>query len=168
MALTPALLRQDNDGIACGQGHIARGKKCRKGTETKAEPKAKAPKQKRGGTSVSRDKAEKALKGLQKEDATAKKATERRSKQGKGDAREEQVRQLRAKAFLTMDRLRQRAKKMVAGPRKEQVLARVDRLQAAMKRLDKEQQRLRDAAPKRQSEGFGRIPAAYESGRGLA
>lgn len=161
-----------SDGSIYG---IAGGKKCRKGTETKVEPKAPTAKQKkrdairkRGETAVKKDRAEQILKGLQKEGATAKQATERRAEKGKGNDREEQVRQLRAKAFVTMDRLRQKAKRMLAGPRKEQVEARIARLQKAMAQLDKEQQRLRDAKPKQKGEGFGRIPSAYEAGRGLA
>lgn len=154
---------------------IADGKKCRKGTETKVEPKVPTAKekqrsaiQKRGAKAVTKSKAEKVLGELQKEGATAKKATERRAEKGKVSDREEQVRQLRAKAFVTMDRLRQRAKRLTAGPRKEQVEARIERLQKAVQRLDKEQGRLRDAKPKQKSEGFGRIPAIYETGRGLA
>lgn len=157
------------------------GGKCRKGTEVSADAVArlkqerKSPKQKkreairkRGETAVKKDKAERILRDLQKEGARDKKATERRAEKGKGGDREEQVRQLRAKAYLTMDRLRQKAKKMVAGPRKEQVEARIARLQAVVGRLDKTQKALRDAKPKQKSEGFGRIPAVYETGRGLA
>ena len=156
------------------------GGKCRKGTEVSADAVArlkqerKSPKQKkresirkRGETAVKKDKAEGILRGLQQEGARDKKATERRAEKGKGHDREEQVRQLRAKAFLTMDRLRQKAKKMVAGPRKEQVEARIARLQAVMGRLDKTQKALRDTTPKQKGEGFGRIPAIYETGRGL-
>jgi coproporphyrinogen III oxidase-like Fe-S oxidoreductase len=156
------------------------GGKCRKGTEVSADAVArlkqerKFPKQKqreairkRGETAVKRDKAEGILKGLQQEGPRDRKATERRAEKGKGGDREEQVRQLRAKAFLTMDRLRQKAKKMVAGPRKEQVEARIARLLAVMGRLDKTQKALRDTKPKQKSEGFGRIPAIYETGRGL-
>jgi len=92
--------------------------------------------QKRGEKAVTKARAEKVLGDLQKAGATEKKATERRSKTGKGDDREEQVRQVRAKAFLTMDRLRQKAKKMVPGQKKQQVEARIDRLQAILGRLD--------------------------------
>jgi hypothetical protein len=166
-----------SDGTLYGIG----GGKCRKGTEVSASAVArlkqerKTPKQKqreaiqkRGVKAVTKAKAEKVLGDLQKAGATEKKATERRAEKGKGGDREEQVRQVRAKAFLTMDRLRQKAKKMVPGQKKQQVEARIARLQAVLGRLDKTQKELREAKPKQQGEGFGRIPAAYESGRGLA
>lgn len=166
-----------SDGTLYGIG----GGKCRKGTEISADAVArlkqerKSPKQKqreaiqkRGTKAVTRAKAEKVLGDLQKAGATEKKATERRAKTGKGSDREEQVRQVRAKAFLTMDRLRQKAKKMVPGQKKQQVEARIARLQAVLGRLDKTQKALRDAKPKQKGEGFGRIPEVYETGRGLA
>lgn len=157
------------------------GGKCRKGTEISADAVArlkqerKSPKQKqreairkRGETAVKKDKAERILRDLQKEGARDKKATERRAEKGKGGDREEQVRRLRAKAYLTMDRLRQKAKRMREGPQKEKVQARIGRLQTVLKRLDKAQSQLRESAPKRPSERFGKIPAHYETGRGLA
>lgn len=157
------------------------GGKCRKGSEVSAsavnrlKQERKTPRQKqreaiqkRGTKAVTKTKAERVLADLAKEGAAGKKATERRAGKGKGSDREEQVRQVRAKAFVTMDRLRQKAKRMVAGPKKQQVEARIARLQAVMERLDKTQKALREAKPKNQGEGFGRIPAAYESGRGLS
>jgi len=151
---------------------IAEGKKCRKGSETKAQPKVRSAKdkkregiRKRGERSVTKARAEKVLDDLAKQGATAKKATERREKQGKGD-REEQVRHLAGKAFIEMDRLRQRVKKMKDGPNKQRVLARIDRLSDLRGRLLKEQQRVREQAPKAKGEGFGRLPSWATEGRG--
>jgi hypothetical protein len=97
------------DGTLYGIG----GGKCRKGSEVSAgavarlKQERKTPKQKqreaiqkRGTKAVTKAKAEKVLGDLQKEGATEKKATERRVKTGKGNDREEQVRQVRAKAFV--------------------------------------------------------------------
>lgn len=150
---------------------ISRGK-CRQGSEVDKET-AKALRktagiQKRGQASVTKAKAEKVLKGLQKEGARDRKATERREKAGKGDTREEQVRRLSAKAYQAKEKLRERAKKMKEGPQKQKVLAKIDRLTNIRNRLLKEQQRLREQAPKRQGEGFGRIPQWAQEGRSLA
>ena len=164
-----------SDGTLYGIG----GGKCRKGTEVSASAVArlkqerKTPKQKqreaiqkRGVKAVTKAKAEKVLGDLQKAGATEKKATERRAEKGKGGDREEQVRQVRAKAFVTMDRLRQKAKKMVAGPKKQQVEARIARLQAVMERLDRTQKALRDAKPK-MKDGFGNLPDWATTGKQL-
>jgi len=152
---------------------------CRKGTEISADAVArlkqerKSPKQKqrdairkRGETAVKKVRAEEILKGLQKEGARDKKATERRAEKGRGGDREEQVRQLQAKAFLTMDRLRQKAKKMVPGQKKQQVEARIARLQAVLGRLGKTQKTLRDAKPKME-DGFGKLPDWATTGKQL-
>jgi len=160
---------------------ISRGK-CRKGSEVdrlsleqlKAAKKKASNKdrkaasiQKRGERAVTKAKAEKVLRDLQKQGATAKKATERREKAGGGN-REEQVRRLSGKVFLAMDKLRQRAKKMKPGPQRERVLAKVERLSSLRNRLLKEQQRLREQGPKPKSEGFGKPPDWATTGRGLA
>ena len=163
------------DGTLYGIG----GGKCRKGKEISADAVArlkderKTPKQKqregirkRGETAVKKDRAEQILKGLQKEGARDKKATERRAEKGKGNDREEQVRRVRAKAFLTIDRLRQKAKKLVAGPQKAKIEARIARLQAVMERLDKTQKSLRDAKPKLK-DGFGNLPSWASTGKQL-
>jgi hypothetical protein len=153
---------------------IADGKKCRKGVETKAQPKVPSAKEtkregirKRGEKAVTKAKAEKVLSDLAKQGANAKKATERREKEGKGN-REEQVRRLAGKVFVEMDRLRQRAKKMTDGPHKRRVLERIERLKELRGRLDKEQQRLREQAPKAKGEGFGKLPDWATTGRSLA
>jgi hypothetical protein len=153
---------------------IANGKKCRKGSETKAQPKQRSAKEakregirKRGERAVTKAKAEKVLGDLAKQGATAKKATDRREKEGKGN-REEQVRRLAGKVFVEMDRLRQRAKRMTDGPHKRRVLERIERLKDLRGRLDKEQQRLRQQAPKAKSEGFGKLPDWATTGRSLA
>jgi len=164
-----------SDGTLYGIG----GGKCRKGTEVSASAVArlkqerKTPKQKqreaiqkRGVKAVTKAKAEKVLADLAKEGAADKKATERRAKTGKGSDREEQVRQLRAKAYLTMDRLRQRAKRMLAGPQKEKVEARIARLQSVLGRLDKTHKALRDAKPKLK-DGFGNLPDWAATGKQL-
>jgi len=163
------------DGTLYGIG----GGKCRKGTEISADAVArlkqerKTPKQKkrdaiskRGETAVKKVRAEEILKGLQKEGARDKKATERRAEKGRGGDREEQVRQLQAKAFLTMDRLRQKAKKMLPGQKKQQVEARIARLQAVLGRLGKTQKTLRDAKPKME-DGFGKLPDWATTGKQL-
>lgn len=159
------------DGSVYG---IANGKRCRKGTETKAAPKERTAGEKkregirkRGEKAVTKAKAEKVLGDLAKQGVTAKKATDRREKEGKGN-REEQVRRLAGKVFVEMDRLRQRAKKMKDGPQKERVLAKVERLKDLRGRLSKEQQRLREQAPKAKSEGWGRLPSWATEGRSLA
>lgn len=167
-----------SDGSLYG---ISRGK-CRKGSEVdrpsleqlRAARKKSAAKerkatgiQKRGERAVTKAKAEQVLGHLQKQGATAKKATERREKAGGGN-REEQVRRLSSKVFVAMDKLRQRAKKMKEGPQKERVLAKIERLKAIRQKLDKEQQRLREQAPKPKSEGFGKLPDWATTGRGLA
>jgi hypothetical protein len=153
---------------------IANGKKCRKGSETKTQPKQRSAKEakregirKRGEKAVTKAKAEKALSDLAKQGATAKKATDRREKEGKGN-REEQVRRLAGKVFVEMDRLRQRAKKMKDGPQKERVVAKVERLKDLRGRLSKEQQRLREGGSKARSEGFGKLPDWATTGRSLA
>ncbi len=151
------------DGSTYG---IADGKKCRKGTETKVEPKAQAAKKKRGGSAVDRDKAKGILKGLGAQGDTGKKATERREKAGGGN-REEQVRRLGGKVFLAVDRLRQRAKRMKDGPQKRKVMERIERLTALRQRLVKEQQRLRDQGAKPKSEGWGKLPGWATEGKGL-
>jgi hypothetical protein len=167
-----------SDGSLYG---ISRGK-CRKGSEVdrpsleqlkaaknKATTKDRkaASIQKRGERAVTRARAEQVLGQLQKQGATAKKATERREKAGGGN-REEQVRRLSGKVFLAMDKLRQRAKKMKPGPQRERVLAKVERLQAIRQKLDKEQRRLREQGPKPKSEGFGKLPDWATTGWGLA
>jgi hypothetical protein len=153
---------------------IADGKKCRKGSETKTQPKVRTANEKkqegirkRGERSVTKARAEKVLSELAKQGATAKKATVRREKEGKGN-REEQVRRLAGKVFVEMDRLRQRAKKMKDGPHKDKVLGKINRLKDLRGRLLKEQQRLRDQAPKAQGEGFGPLPQWATEGRSLA
>jgi len=159
-----------SDGTLYGIG----GGKCRKGTEVSASALArlkeerKTPKQKqreaiqkRGTKAVTKAKAEKVLDDLQKAGAT-----ERRAGAGKGEDREEQVRQLRAKAYLTMDRLRQKAKKMLAGPQKEKVEARIARLQSVLGRLDKTHKALRDAKPKLK-DGMGTLPDWATTGKQL-
>jgi hypothetical protein len=153
---------------------IADGKKCRKGVETKAQPKVPSAKEtkregirKRGEKAVTKAKAEKVLEDLAKQGAGAKNATERREK-AEGGNREEQVRRLSAKAFLAKAKLRERAKKMKDGPQKDEVLAKIDRLTNLRGRLLKEQARLRDQAPKVKGEGWGRIPQWAQEGRSLA
>ena len=149
---------------------ISRGK-CRQGNsidrETANALSKSAGIQKRGQKAITQARAEKVLKDLQKEGGRDRKATERREKAGGGN-REEQVRQLAGKAWQAKEKLQARAKKMKEGPQKEKVLAKVERLTNLRNRLLKEQKRLRDQASKGKSEGFGRIPAIYETGRGLA
>jgi hypothetical protein len=160
-----------SDGTTYG---IANGKKCRKGTETKVEPKQKPGQdkkreaiQKRGQKAVTKAKAEKVLSDLAKQGRTNKKAAERREKAGGGN-REEQVRRLGGKVYLAMDKLRQQVKRLKEGPRKQRLLARIERLQALRQRLDKEQRRLREQAPKAKSEGWGKLPDWATEGRSLA
>ena len=164
------------DGTLYG---IAYGKKCRKGKEISQEEVArlkeerKSPKQKakdairkRGEAAVKADRAEAILKELQREGADAKKAKGNRAERGKGTDREEEIRQVRAKVYLAMDKLRQKAKRMVAGPQKEKVQARIARLQTLLGRLDKAQQRERDAKPK-MGDGMGTLPAWANTGKQL-
>ena len=164
------------DGTLYG---IADGKKCRKGKEISADAVAKlkeerkSPKQKqrdairkRGETAVKKDRAEAILKELQKEGAAAKKPTGNRAKKRKGEDREEEIRKVRAKVYLEMDRLRQKAKRMVAGPQKEKVQARIARLQTLLGRLDKAQQRERDAKPP-MGDGMGTLPDWAATGKQL-
>ena len=157
---------------------ISRGK-CRKGTEiskdavAKLKEERKSPKQKqrdtvrkKGEAAVRADRAEAILKDLQKEGAAAKKPTGNRAKRERGGDREEEIRQVRAKVYLTMDRLRQRAKRMVKGPQKEKVEARIARLQTLMGRLDTAQQKARDAKPK-MKDGMGTLPGWAATGKQL-
>jgi hypothetical protein len=159
-----------SDGSTYG---IADGKKCRKGSKTKAQPKVPSAKdkkregiRKRGERAVTRAKAEKVLEDLAKEGKVSKSATERRKKEGGGN-REEQVRRLAGKVFVEMDKLRQRAKKMKDGQQKEKVLAKVERLKELGGRLSKEQKRLREQAPKAKGENFGKLPSWADTGKQL-
>lgn len=164
-----------SDGTLYGIG----GGKCRKGKEISADAIArlkeerKSPKQKkrdvirkRGETAVKKDRAEQILKDIQKEGTRDKKASERRAKTGKGEDREEQVRQVRAKAFLAMEKLKAKTKKMVPGPQKQKVEARIARLKEILGRLDKAQQKARDAKPK-MSDGMGTLPDWAGTGKQL-
>jgi hypothetical protein len=158
------------DGTRYG---IADGKKCRKGSETKAQPKVPSTKdkkregiRKRGERAVTKAQAERVLEDLAKEGKVAKSATERRKKEGKGN-REEQVRRLAGKVFVEMDKLRQRAKKMKEGPHKQRVLERIEGLKDLGGRLSKEHQRLREQAPKEKGEGFGKLPDWADAGKQL-
>ncbi len=164
------------DGTLYG---IADGKKCRKGKEISADAVAKlkeerkSPKQKqrdavrkRGEAAVRADRAEQILRDLQREGAAAKKAKGNREKKRKGEDREEEIRQVRAKVYLTMDKLRQKAKRMVAGPQKEKVEGRIARLQTLLGRLDKAQQKERDAKPK-MGDRMGVLPDWANTGKQL-
>jgi hypothetical protein len=195
LELYEALIRQDNDSCnysewddwsftACIRTDgtlygIANGKKCRKGKEISQEEVAKlreerkSPKQKqrdavrkRGEAAVRADRAEQILRDLQREGATAKKPTGNRAKKRKGEDREEQIRKVRAKVYLEIDRLRQKAKRMVKGPQKEKVEARIDRLQTLLGRLDKAQQKVRDSKPK-MGDNMGTLPAWANTGKQL-
>ena len=149
-------------GKAISASAVARLKEERKSPEQKRREDI----QKRGVKAVTRAKAEKVLEDLQKEGARDKKASERRAKTGRGEDREEQVRQVRAKAFLAMEKLKAKTKKMVPGPQKQKVEARIARLKEILGRLDKAQQKARDAKPK-MGDGMGTLPSWAGTGKQL-
>lgn len=169
---------------------IADGKQCRKGTKMsksaekrqrkEAEARKNTPEvkkkeaiRKRGETSVKKATAEKVLSDLKAEGkrdkATKSKAEERRREKDPYTNRDRagQITSLIGRGARTIDRLRERQKRAIKGGAMAQKLeARINRLQGAISKLQKERQRLtKKNAPK--GEGFGRIPAAYETGRSL-
>lgn len=168
-------IRPDGTLYGIGRGECRKGKEISADAVAKLKEERKSPKQKqwdairkRGEAAVRKDRAEQILKDLQKEGAASKKgqATERRAKKGKEGDREEGIRQVRAKVYLTVDKLRQKVKRMVAGPQKEKVAARIARLQTLLGRLDKAQQKERDAKPKL-TDGMGNLPDWAATGKQL-
>jgi hypothetical protein len=170
------------DGTLYGIG----GGKCRKGREISADAVArlkeerKTPKQKqreaiqkRGVKAVTKAKAEKVLAGVQNEGKKEKernqKAFERRAKgDGFARSRTEQIQVLVGKATESLDRLLERRRRVKKeGEYSKGLDARIARLRGTVGKLQAAKQRLQEQnMPK--GEGFGRIPAAYETGRGLA
>jgi hypothetical protein len=162
------------------------GGKCRKGTEVSADAVArlkqerKTPEQKRretqrkkGERHLTRERAKEVLAGVQNEGKKEKernqKAFERRAKgDGFARSRTEQIQVLVGKATESLDRLLERRRRVKKeGEYSKGLDARIARLRGTVGKLQAAKQRLQEQnMPK--GEGFGRIPAAYETGRGLA
>lgn len=162
------------------------GGKCRKGTEVSADAVArlkqerKTPEQKRretqrkkGERHLTRERAKEVLADVQKEGKKEKernqKAFERRAKgDGFARSRTEQIQVLVGKATETLNRLLERRKRVKKeGDYSKGLDARITRLRGTVGKLQAAKQRLQEQNMP-QGEGFGRIPAAYETGRGLA
>ena len=129
--------------------------------------------QKRGVKAVTKAKAEKVLAGVQNEGKKEKernqKAFERRAKgDGFARSRTEQIQVLVGKATESLDRLLERRRRVKKeGEYSKGLDDRIARLRGTVGKLQAAKQRLqKQNLPK--GEGFGRIPAAYETGRGLA
>jgi hypothetical protein len=157
-------IRTDGTLYGIGRGKCRKGKEINADAVAKLKEERKSPTQKRkdairkrGEAAVRKDRAEAILKDLQKEGAATKKGQGDRAKTGKGTDREGEIRKVRAKVYLTIDRLRQKAKRMVAGPQKEKVEVRIARLQTLLGRLDKAQQKERSSKPK-MGDGMGTLP----------
>jgi hypothetical protein len=162
------------------------GGKCRKGTEVSADTvrkrkdQATTPEQKRretqrkkGERHLTRERAKEVLAGVQNEGKKEKernqKAFERRAKSdGFARSRTEQIQVLVGKATESLDRLLERRRRVKKeGEYSKGLDARIARLRGTVGKLQAAKQRLQEQnMPK--GEGFGRIPAAYETGRGLA
>lgn len=150
---------------------------CRKGSEVEPAPKKTESKQrkairKRGETSLKRATAEKVLEDLKaegkKERATKAKAEERRRKKDPYTNRDRagQITALLGKGARTLDRLRARRKKAIAGGAMAQRLdARIQRLNTMMQRLQETRKKLVDGV-KQEGEKFGNVPKWATEGRG--
>jgi len=173
---------------ADGSLYGIRGGKCRQGNEIdrasvealrasrKPGPKARkaAAIQKRGERSLKQATAEKVLAGLQKEGKkeaqTKARAEDRRRAKDPYTNRDRvgQIQGLVGKATRVIDRLQERRKRIKQETDYSRKLdARIARLKGAVAKLQKEKERLQKLNPPK-GEGFGRIPAAFETGRSLA
>ena len=161
-----------SDGSKYG---IADGKKCRKGTETKVQPKVRSAKEKRGEAirkrgerSLKRATAEKVLEEVRKEGAKERDAKRQREVTGtkeRGEAtRTQRIQSLVGKAQKAIDRLQAAIARTKEGQYKARVQAKIARLRDIQKKLQTEKERLQRANPPK-GEGFGNIPEALRGRR---
>jgi len=85
------------------------------------------------------------------------------------EERESRLRETYGKAYLALDKLKQRRKKLKDGKKAAELDARVAKLQKVLRTVGKEHSKLREEnARNRKGENFGKLPQWATEGRSLA
>jgi hypothetical protein len=83
------------------------------------------------------------------------------------EEREGRLRETYGKAYLALDKLKQRRKKMKAGKKTEEIDARIEKLGRMLKTVGKEHSKVREENAKgREGENFGPLPNWATTGKG--
>jgi hypothetical protein len=85
------------------------------------------------------------------------------------EERESRLRETYGKAYLTLERLKQRRKKFKSGKKAAELDSRIEKLGKVLLSVDKEHMKLREEnAKSRKTENFGKLPNWATEGRSLA